>query len=788
MKLIFKSPAEGWHESLILGNGRIGGAVYGGTKRERISLNEDTLWSGYPVRTQKKMQEGYLEKIRKLTGTKDYVRAMEVTEKALGESEDTQMYVPFGDLFLETDGTEEITEYHRELDLETAEVIIRYKNFGSQVEKRCLISEPDQVLVYRIKSEQPLSVCIRTEGGCLSESRVEDGILKSFGRCPGRNKFTKSEAGGEKAVLTFSKQPEEMGMRYEGWGKVVTMDGRIEEGQSELMVRDTREMTLYYAIRSSFAGYDKHPELEGCDPGISLEKDLSCNRPYERIRERHLEEYQPYYNRVTLYLKGEVSEELDLKKRLLNVQDGKEDQGLSALLFHYGRYLLIASSRPGTQAANLQGIWNKEMIPPWFCDYTININTQMNYWPAGPCNLDEMTQPLMTMCREMEEDGKRTARAYFGCEGICGFHNADIWRKTSPADGRAMWSFWPMGYAWLCRNLYDQYLFSMDKEYLKELYPLLEEHVCFFLQTVTETEKGYVFSPATSPENEFICEGQKASVAFYSENCNAIIRNLLKDYLESSQELEIKGELEEEAGKLLERMMPPAIDSKGRIMEWNEELEEADVHHRHLSHLYELHPGRGITRKTPELMAAAKKSLESRGDNGTGWSLAWKILMWARLKDGVHAGRIVNNLFHLVEPGHPEAFHGGGTYSNLLCAHPPFQIDGNFGFTAGVAEMLLQSHEGEIHILPALPPEWREGKVSGLRARGGITVQVQWKDFQVKATLISDRTQEVYVEIAENEGALVKLEAGKELEISIDKKETIYAGQRKTETKLNRMV
>lgn len=766
MKLIFKTPARGWHESLILGNGRIGGAVYGGTKRERISLNEDTLWSGYPVQTQKEMPKGYLEKIRELTMAKDYVRAMEETESVLGESEDTQMYVPFGDLCLEIDGDEEITEYHRELDLETAEVIVRYKNFGSRIEKRCLVSEPDQVLIYRIKSEQPLTVRIWTEGGYLIGSRLDDGVLKSFGRCPGRNSFTKSEAGGEKAVPTLSERPKEMGMRYEGWGKAVTKDGWMEEMPEGMVVRNAREVTLYYAIRSSFAGYDKHPELEGCDPSICLKKDLCCDASYERIRERHLEEYQPYYNRVSLELKGEVSEELDLKKRLLDVQGGKEDPGLSALLFHYGRYLLIAASRPGTQAANLQGIWNKEMIPPWFCDYTININTQMNYWPAGPCNLDEMTEPLVRMCREMEEDGRRTARAYFGCDGVCGFHNADIWRKTSPADGRAMWSFWPMGYAWLCRNLYDQYLFNGDREYLKVLYPILKENVRFFLQTVTDTKEGYVLSPATSPENEFICEGQKVSVAAYSENCNAIIRSLLGDYLDCCRRLGLKDDLEEEAGRLLEKMLPPAIDSEGRIMEWNEELKEADVHHRHLSHLYELHPGSGITRSTPELMTAARRSLESRGDKGTGWSLAWKILMWARLKDGEHVGRIVNNLFRLVDPDQPGAIHGGGVYPNLLCAHPPYQIDGNFGYTAGVAEILLQSHEGEIHILPALPPEWREGKVSGLRARGGIRAEIEWKDSRVKACLVSDRTQEVRVGIAGGESTLIKLEAGKELELS----------------------
>ena len=781
MKMIFKSPANGWHESFILGNGRIGAAVYGGTKREQIALNEDTLWSGYPAKTQKKVPEGYLEQVRALTAAKDYTGAMELTENLLSDSEDTQMYMPFGNLYLEIEGEDEVTEYRRELDLETAEMVVTYKNAGSRVEKRCLVSCPDQVLVYQIKSEQPVTVRIWAEEGCLNGSVAEGNILKSAGRCPGRSKITKG--GADEALLTFSDKPEEMGMRYEGWAKVVTPDGMVSAVsgigmtsgantvsgvgglQAGLLVKGAREITLYYAIRSGFAGYEKHPELAGRDPRPLLEKDLSCDAVYEVLRERHLAEYQPYYNRVSLSLKGEVPEDEDLRKRLLDVQDGKEDPGLSALLFHYGRYLLICSSRPGTQAANLQGIWNKEMVPPWFCDYTININTQMNYWPAGPCNLDEMTQPLMEMCREMLSDGKKTAETYFGCEGVCAFHNVDLWRKTSPADGRAMWNFWPMGYAWLCRNLYDQYLFNGDKEYLKELYPVLKENVRFCLQAVVETDKGYALFPATSPENEFLCNGQKVSVAAYSENCNAIIRNLLKDYLECCKELEIEDDLEEDAKKILKKMAPIAVDSKGRIMEWNEELEEADVHHRHLSHLYELHPGRGIVQDTPELMDAARKSLESRGDEGTGWSLAWKILMWARLKDGEHVGKIVNNLFHLVDPNQPGDIHGGGVYPNLLCAHPPYQIDGNFGYTAGVAEMLLQSHEEGIHILPALPPEWKEGMVSGLRARGNIIVRIEWKDLQVKAGLLSCIDQEVNVRIAGQEAVRVRLEAGKEAEL-----------------------
>jgi alpha-L-fucosidase 2 len=763
VKMIFNSPANGWHESLILGNGRIGAAVYGGTKKEQIALNEDTLWSGYPVRTQKNMPEGYPGQIRELTKQKKYVQAMELTEALLSESEDTQMYVPFGNLFLEIQGEEEITEYQRELDLDTAEVVISYKNLGKKVEKRCLISEPAQLLVYRITSEAPLNVKIRTGDGCLNESRFEEGILKSSGRCPGRNHFAKSSIGHSEAVPHFSDLPEEMGIRYEGWGKVISPDGVIHVLSDGIMVDNTTSLTLCYAIRSSFAGFDKHPELGGRDFLPQLEKDLSgSNASYEQIKKEHLKEYQPYFQRVALYLKSDVSEKQDIKERLLDVQNGKTDPGLSALLFDYGRYLLISSSRPGTQAANLQGIWNAEMIPPWFSDYTININTQMNYWMTGPCNMDEMAKPLTDMCREMLFDGIKTAKSYYGYEGACAFHNTDIWRKTSPANGRAMWNFWPMGYAWLCRNLYEQYLFSMDSDYLQEIYPVLKENARFCVQAVTHTENGFVLSPATSPENEFLCAGQKVSVTEYSENQNAIVRNLLQDYLECCEHLNRHDDVEQAARRILPQMKPPAVGSHGQILEWNEELKEADIHHRHVSHLYELHPGRGIGLATPKLEMAVKNSLERRGDEGTGWSLAWKILMWARLRDGAHVQKLVNNLFHLVDSANPEDTHGG-VYPNLLCAHPPYQIDGNLGYTAGVAEMLLQSHNGLIHILPALPPAWKEGKVTGLRARGGIITEIEWNSSRINVTLKSDRSQEAIVCIADGAPEKVALRAGEKI-------------------------
>ena len=759
MKLYYDQPARNWHESLPLGNGRLGATVYGGTKKETLALNEDTLWSGYPEKTQKELPEGYLVKVRELTEKREYQKALEYLEDCLKTSEDVQMYIPFGNLCMEMLEKEEISDYGRELCLDTAEVTVSYKNHGAQVERKCLISHPAQVLVYHILSEEAFSLKIYVEGGYPKETSCEAGVLKTKGQCPGRVPFTVGEGGSEKAVPVFPKEPEKQGMWYEGWGKAVT-DGETEEAGDTLIVKNAKELTLYYAIRTSFNGVDRHPVLEGVSPVPLLEKVFSCTeKSYTALRTEHLVEYQSYYNRVRLFL-GEEDDERDLRQRLLDFKDHPEDIALSALLFQYGRYLLIASSRPGTQPANLQGIWNAELVPPWFSDYTVNINTEMNYWPAGPCNLAEMGEPLLKLCKEMAADGKETAENYFGAKGACSFHNVDLWRKTTPADGRAQWNFWPLGYAWLCRNLYDQYLFTEDKEYLEEIYPILKENVRFCVETVVQTGNGYAASPATSPENEFFFEKERLTVAQYTENENAIIRNLLRDYLEASQLLGIKEELTEQAELVRAQMVPTAIGSEGQILEWNEEFEEVDQHHRHLSHLYELHPGRGITEKTPELYEAARASLLRRGDEGTGWSLAWKILMWARMKDGAHVGELLDHILHLVEPDEAMQVMGGGVYANLLCAHPPYQIDGNFGYTAGVAEALLQSHAGVIHILPALPRKWEKGEVTGLKARGDITVDISWENGKVEAQLYSDADKTVSVRIGKDEAAEIELKAG----------------------------
>lgn len=761
MKLYYEQPAKNWHESLPLGNGRLGAMVYGGTKKEILALNEDTLWSGYPEKTQKKLPKDYIKKVQTLTEQRKYKEAMEYLEECFKTSEDVQMYLPFGNLCMEMlDQEEKISDYHRELCLDTAEVTITYKNHGSEVEKRCLISQPAQVLMYQIRSEEVFSIKIYVEGGYPKESIFEDGILRTKGQCPGRISFTISEGSSEKAVPEFPEEAQKQGMFYEGWAKAVT-DGEIEGAGDKFVVKNARELTVYYSIRSSFNGFDKHPVLEGISPMPFLEKDFSCTqKTYETLRKEHLKEYQSYYNRVGFSL-GEEEKEQDLRQRLINFKEDPKDFGLSTLLFQYGRYLLIASSRPGTQASNLQGIWNAELIPPWFSNYTININTEMNYWQIGPCNLGEMGEPLIRLCEEMISDGKETAKNYFGKKGVCSFHNSDLWRKTTPADGKAQWNFWPMGYAWLCRNIYDQYLFTQDQQYLGRIYPILKENVCFCTESVVKTEKGYTMTPATSPENEFYFENEKCTVAQYTENENAIVRNLLKDYLEASEILQVRDELTKKAERIKNQMVPTMIGGKGEILEWNEEFKEVDHHHRHLSHLYELHPGRGITEEAQGLYQAAKTSLLQRGDEGTGWSLAWKILMWARMKDGEHTGKLLDYILHLVEPQESISTVGGGVYANLLCAHPPYQIDGNFGYTAGVAEALLQSHEGIIHILPALPPKWTKGEITGLKARGNITVSIRWESGEARAQISSNQDKIILVCIGKTEQKQISLKAGK---------------------------
>lgn len=760
MKICYREEAKDWLEALPIGNGRMGAMVYGSPFTETLELNEDTLWSGYPANEYRGLShEAYLQ-AKECVKNYQNKDAQHILEKELMQAEDEEMYLPFGTLKIDFDRDSSITNYKRALDLEKGILTVSYRSREKNYVHTVFASSPAECIVYRIQAEEPFNLRISLKSSLSSAAIYKKDIIYLSGQCPGRCGFTIGDSEKGKMRHHYSEMEEEKGMRFEGRVKIRYDGGEAYAGKQEITCRNVSAVTLVIFMRTSFHGYQKHPFTEGKDEKAALdldEKKVEERKSYDVLMEEHIRDYQTFFQRVNFSLGNDVRQELYPVDQFALFKEGKHSLSIYQALFDYGRYLLISASRPGSQAVNLQGIWNKDVIPPWFCDYTVNINTQMNYWMAGPCNLPELLEPLTKLCRELTEAGKKTAETIYHCRGSVGFHNVDIWRKTTPANGRAVWSYWPFGLVWLCETLYDQYLYGSDEKFLKEIFPMLQESVLFLRDLMEKTEEGYTVLMGTSPENEYYekenfagsldehdngsdaLKRELLSVSLYTENNNALIRELFQDYIEACETLGITNELKEETEELALQIIRPKIGHDGRILEWDEEYEETDINHRHLSHLYGLHPGREWTRDTPEYFQAAGRSLVYRGDGGTGWSLAWKISMWARLEDGEHVGKIMKNLFHHVESGAASS-HRGGLYTNLFCAHPPFQIDGNLGFTAGVAEMLVQSHTGEIVLLPGIPSEWKEGMVTGIIARGGAEISLKWRENQLLFLEIKGRS------------------------------------------------
>lgn len=763
MRLEYGYEADDWLNGLPIGNGQMGAMVCSRYGSDSLHLNSDTLWSGYPHEASVHLRPKDIEQARLLTRQGRYAEATRLLKDKLDQESDEQIYEPFGTLKIDFDGVGQKKSILRSLDMAEATVFSHCSMGEASREMLTFCSAPRDMLVYQVASKSTMSGRVSFSGRFINwqdwnrrgeyEAKGWGAVTSSFalgGHCPGLNISTLQDGLGN----GIPWEREGTGMAFTGLGIVSASGGSLMADSEGIRFCKVPSLTIYFMSKTGFNGSYEQPNQNVQE----LIKDLSSHlsgqsMEVEDIRQEHAADFQTFFHRVSVHFgSGDLPRSIDVPG-LLKSKSASSIQTLTEVMFAYGRYLLISSSRPGTQPANLQGIWNDQAVPPWLSAYTTNINVEMNYWMTGPCDLHEMIEPLVDMNLELLKNGRHTAAEVFGSEGSAVFHNVDIWRKATPANGDPSWSFWPFGQVWMCRNLFDEFEFIQDRNYLKTIWPVMVESVRFCLGTMVQTQDGLAISPATSPENTFLDGGRQASVAEYTENTLALVRNLLRDFLEACQVLgdqeltNSEEQLRVAAKSALNQIVPIRITADGRIAEWNKDFPEVDPRHRHLSHLFELHPGQGITRATPKLWAAAEQSLRDRGTDGSGWSIIWRLMMWARLGNGSMVLTELGSFFRGIEPAARASVVGGGVYPNLLCAHPPFQIDGNLGFPAVVAEMLLQSHAGEIRVLPALPQEWSSGWFRGLRARGNIRVSARWSEDEVRVELESAQSTSVLLAI-----------------------------------------